>query len=244
MLSGGEKGRIMLTIELAGPLAFDWAQRMVVAHHYLRSPVDVRCRPLAYVLRLGAEPVGCLVFGRTQSTSCYQGELTYGSGYDVRTGRALFDRWRLLNLARVWLSPDVQHGGRLARPELMPGVPGHTDRKGVYWPYVASWAIGQALRRVGFDYLAAHPPCFVEQPYQIGAVLSYCDTRLHRGTIYRAAGFRLARRNADGIETWWTQAVAPLTAEQDLVIRRQAERDARAARIRRQRVEQPTLFGE
>ena len=87
---------------------------------------------------------------------------------------------------------------------------------------LASWAIDQALRRVGFDYLQARPPVDCADPYIIRVVLSYCNTSLHRGTIYRAAGFKLARCNAQGIETWYTSAVAPLTAEQDCAIRQQA----------------------
>jgi len=52
----------------------------------------------------------------------------------------------------------------------------------------------------------AYPPCFLEQPYQLRVCLSYCDTRVHQGTIYRASGFALARQNNQGIETWMNPA--------------------------------------
>jgi hypothetical protein len=57
------------------------------------------------------ERVGCLLFGRPEATACYTGGLTYGSQADVAAGRAAFDRWEIVNLARVWLHPDVQAGG-------------------------------------------------------------------------------------------------------------------------------------
>lgn len=106
------------------------------------------------------------------------------------------------------------------------------DRLRTWRPALASAAIGAALARVGFDYLMTHPPCFVDQPYAVRAVLSYCDTRRHRGTVYRSAGWHLARRNADGVETWWTDAVAPLTACQDGRVRELARDHPRSVRIR------------
>lgn len=232
----------MFSVRPATDSEFAWAQQMVRAHHYLRKPVDPRSRPLAYVVRLdGIGPVGCLTFGRPEATRCYAGGLTYGSQSDVVSGRARFDRWEVLNLARVWLSPVVQAGGDLCRPEL---VPGFHDRKGVFRSALASRAIGRALELVGFDYLMARPPVFVGQPYMIRAVLNYCDTRLHRGAIYQAAGFELARTNGDGIQTWWTPAVAPLTPDQDRRVLRAAAASGRGARIRAKLQNTvPSLFG-
>lgn len=220
-----------LLVANANAYARRWADGQVRAHHYLRKPPDCRSRSLCYVVQLGGELVGCLYFGRPESTRCYSGGLTYGSLTDVQAGRATYDRWEILNLSRVWLSPDVQPGGQLYTPTILPGF---VDRQGVWRSTLASAVITAALGRVGFDYLTAHPPCFVEQPYVIRAVLSYCDTRLHRGTIYRAAGFRLARVNAAGLETWWTDAVAGLTADQDGVIRSLAAEHPRSVRVRNQ----------
>lgn len=221
-----------LTLTVASGLDLEWATRSVASHHYLRSAPDRRSRPLCCAVRLkpGAfNPVGCLWFGRTESTCCYHGGLTYGGTEAVAAGRARYDRWEVLALSRLWLDPMVQAGGDVCRPEY---VPGFTDRKGRWRSAVASAAIHAALARVGFDYLTMHPPCFLADPYQIRAVLSYCDTRRHRGTVYRAAGFALARRNAAGVETWWTSAVAPLTAGQDAAVRTAAEANPRSRRVR------------
>jgi hypothetical protein len=209
--------------------ALEAAQFMVERHHYLRSRVDQRCRPFAYLVEIGGDILGCLIFGRTQSTACFSGELTYGSAADVGAGRARFDRWEVLNLARVWLDPAVQPGGRLHRPGVLPGF---VDRRGRFRSTFASAVIRDSLRSIGFNYLTQHPPCFVEQPYAIRAVLSYCDTRLHRGVIYRASGFRLARCNGDGLETWWSPHVAPLTGGEDVRVRELAAVHPRSVRIR------------
>lgn len=180
-----------------------WAQTTVTQQHYLRRPVDARCRPLAYLVTLDDVRVGCLVFGRPESTHCYHGALTYGSQADVAAGRAQYDRWEILNLSRVWLDRRVQRGSIWYDAALLPGF---TDRRGVWRSTLATTVIGMALRAVGNDYLVAHPPCFLDEPYAIRAILSYCDTRRHAGTIYRAAGWPLARTNAQGIQTWFTIA--------------------------------------
>jgi hypothetical protein len=210
-----------------------WCKDHIERGHYLHTWPDPRTRPLAYqVWRMtpwGNWRIGCLVFGRPEATRCYKGELTYGSLLDVSTGRAIYDRWEVLNLSRVWLDPSVQCGGLLCLPEMLPGF---IDRKGAWRPALASHVIGAALRRVGFEYLLDHPVCFVEQPYLIRAVLSYCDTRLHRGSIYRASGFELARTNAAAKQTWWTSTVSPLTSEQDAAIRSLAATHPRSIRIR------------
>lgn len=174
----------MLTLELADKQGLAWAQQTVTAHHYLRRPVDTRCSVLAYLVMRGDERVGCLLFGRPESTRCYVGGLTYGSQADVRVGKARFDRWEILNLARVWLDPRIQAGGDW------------------FASNAATWAIGAALKRVVVDYLLRYPPCFLDEPWRLRQCLSYCDTSKHRGTIYKAAGFDRVRINEHGIETW------------------------------------------
>jgi len=209
-----------LRLDLATPGRRIWAQRQWTEHHYLHAPIDDRCAVLAYVVRLDDDPdapyVGALGFGRPESTRCYRGLLTYGGVDDVRSGRAQYSRWEVLNLARVWLSPKIQRGGQW------------------YAPNAATWAIGEALRRVVVDYLAAYPPCFLFDPWRLRAVLSYCDRRLHQGTIYKAAGFRLARVNADGIETW-TRPLRGLQGHERRQIERLTEQSARSRRYRAQR---------
>lgn len=223
----------MITLHLADPRGLAAAQEAVAVHHYLRAPVDSRCSPVAYLVVAADEyVVGCLIFGRPEATRCYTGGLTYGSLADVRAGRAQFDRWEVLNLARVWLDPRVQSGGRWCTAK---NLPGYTDRRGVWRSTLASWCVQAALQRVGYDYLTVRPPVFPDEPYEIRAVLSYCDTSRHKGTLYRAAGFDLARTNERGIETWYTTAVAPLTSYQHDQIRKAAYRSPRGIRLRAQR---------
>jgi len=176
--------------------------------------------------------VGVLIVGRPEATRCYDGTLTYGSLKDVAAGRAEYDRWEVLNLARVWLHPCVQAGGAFYSADYLPG---YTDRRGVWRSTLASHVIGLLQAQVGFDYLTQHPPCFPDEPYQIRVLLSYCDTSLHKGTIYRAAGWELARTNEQGIETWYTPAVAPLTNYQDDWIQKLAGQSYRSRRYRSER---------
>ncbi len=195
-------------------------------------PASADLLPWARSSVITGHPVGCLWFGRPEATCCYTGGLTFGSLADVKAKRAIYDRWEILNLSRVWLSPTVQPSGQFYSPDRLPG---YIDRKGKFRSTLASDAIRAALRQIGFDYLSARPPCFVDEPYQIRAVLSYCNTHLHRGVIYRAAGFKLARCNKAGIETWWTDAVSPLSPSGDLGIRSLAAVNPRSVRIRERR---------
>lgn len=223
-----------VTLSIATAIERDWAKQRLIEGHYLHTPPDPRTRAFCYIVRLGGLPVGCLWFGRPESTRCYQGGLTYGSLDDVQTGRASYDRWEVLNLSRVWLDPAVQVAGLYYKPQLLPG---YIQRDGMWRSSLASTLIRMALDRIGFDYLLAYPPCFIEQPYRIRAVLSYCDTRRHRGVIYRAAGFALARTNAQGIETYWTSRVKGLTRDQDQAIRELAAVHPRSVRIRQKALE-------
>jgi len=195
-----------------------WAQQQVAAHHYLHAAVDPRCSPLVYVAEHTGGLVGCLIFGRPESTRCYdpQSRLTYGSFEDVQAGRCVYDRWELINLARVWLDPRVQRGGA------------------AYVPRAASTLIKAALSRVGYDYLVARPPVDCNRPYQLRACMSYCDTRIHTGYLYRACRFKLARTNRQGIQTFM-RALPALSAEQDAQIRRLAAQHPRSRRIRAKR---------
>jgi hypothetical protein len=77
------------------------------------------------------------------------------------------------------------------------------QREGVHFVENAvTRVLAQALYRVVFDYLMLHPPCFLDEPFEITDCLSYCDRRYHRGTIYRAANFVLVRENERGIQTY------------------------------------------
>ena len=228
-----------IQVHLADDRALARAQATVTQQHYLHAPIDSRCSPLAYEIVLETVQrdyrAGVLMFGRPEATMCYDGKLTYGSLKDVQTGRAQYDRWTILNLARVWLHPAVQAGGAFYNPELLPG---YTDRRGVFRSTLASTVIEQALARINYDYLRTRPPCFPDEPYELAVCLSYCDTTKHKGVIYRAAGFELARTNKRGIETWYTLAIAPLTPYQNDQVLKLAGQSYRSRRHRAQRASQ------
>jgi hypothetical protein len=172
------------------------AQALVAARHYLGKPVDARCSVEGYGVFLDREQVGVMLLGRPQATACYP---WYGSLEDVAAGRAECSRWSVLNLARVWFSPLAQHGGVLHEASHLPGF---VDRGGEFRSTLGSAAIAALADEVVTDYLLRRPPCFLNEPYELRWLLSYCDTRRHTGTLYRAAGFELYRMNEDGVQTW------------------------------------------
>jgi hypothetical protein len=199
-----------------------WAQRQVAEHHYLHTPVDVRCSPLVYVIcqRTQSErfrdrpmPIGCLIFGRPEATRVNG---WYGSVEDVEAGRCPLTRWQVLNLARVWIDSKWQRGG----------------------PYfignLATYAIAQALQRVAYDYLVAHPPCFLDEPWELRDCLSYCDTAKHQGTIYRAANFAHVRTNERGLQTY-RRPFRRLTTRERATIERLADQSQRSRQMRARR---------
>jgi len=202
-----------LRIHLARDSELQWAQQQVIEHHYLHTPVDKRCKPLAYIVTFREQRAGCLIFGRPEATACYP---WYGSVNDVRVGRARLSRWEIINLARVWLDSIIQRGGSS------------------YIPNAATFVIAQALSRVVADYLILNPPCFLEEPWQLRECLSYCDTRYHRGTLYRASNFRLVRENRRGIQTY-ARSLRHLTHQERTLIIRLAEQHPRSRQYRSQR---------
>lgn len=218
----------MITLARLDRAGLAWAQAQVARHHYLHKPVPALARPEAWGIelpRLGT--VGCLMVCRPQATRC-QG--WYGSLEDVASGWARSSRWSVLSLARVWLDTSVQGGGIHFNSESLPG---YVDRHRRFRSTLASTALRLLTELVGYEYLLARPPCFLEEPYEHEWLLSYCDTRVHRGVIYRAAGWEL-HRTAGAIQTWRTTLPA-LTAEQHDAVRSASEVDVRARRFRARR---------
>lgn len=216
------------------PGAGRWLIRGIIEQHYLHCLPDARCSVESYVVYLDhgehTPAAGALIFGRPESTRC---GTWYGPLAGVRTGRYGVTNWQILNLARVWLDPDCQAGGENCLPAV---VPGFTDRHGVFRSTLASAAIQAAIQVIGFEYLLHRPPVFLDEPYEIKWLLSYCDTRHHRGTIYRAAGAELHHTNGRGLQTWrWP--LPPLTAEQHAQVHRASATDPRARRFRAQRAQ-------
>jgi hypothetical protein len=225
----------MLAVVLADKEGLAWAQEQVIRHHYLHTPVDARCSPVALLVTLFDERVGCLIFGRPEATRV---KGWYGSVEDARTGKCRLSRWEVLNLARVWLDASLQQeGGRWYHPLGLIGpaiLPGFYDRKHLWRSCAASYVIDLALERIGFDFLYCKPPVWMEEPYQIREVLSYCDTRRHKGTLYQASRFSLVRTNAAGIATY-VRPVRPLTAAEQARIALRSWHDPRCRKLREAR---------
>lgn len=163
-----------LTLALGGPEDLAWAQRTVTSSHYLRAPVDPRARPMCYILRHEGVPMGLVILGIPHATRC-------GGwwGYE-----GLPTQWQVVDLSRIYIHAYYQRGetGIYAKPGI---VPGYVDRRGVFRPTVATWAIGEVLARVQADRVRLWPPVYPAQPYHIRLAISYHDPKFHRGTIYR-----------------------------------------------------------
>ncbi|MFM8792121.1 MAG: hypothetical protein ACKOFX_06505 [Solirubrobacterales bacterium] len=78
----------------------------------------------------------------------------------------------LLELARLWIHASAQEQVRIDRSGL------------VHAPCIASASISKSLRRIRADWHGKYP----HLP-EIQAVVSWADTTLHRGTVYKAANF-------------------------------------------------------
>lgn len=205
-----------------------WTRHAIETGHYLHCLPDPRTSYEAYVVRLGAEQCGALVFGRPESTRCAD---WYGAVADVQAGRCAVTRWQVLNLSRVWIHPDYQAGGANTWK-----VPGYTDRNGTWRSTLASVILTAAANFIRTDYLLHRPPCFLDEPYELRWLLSYCDSTQHRGTIYKAAGWELYRTNKAGLQTWRTPLPA-ITPAQDAAIRAVAATHPRSIRYRAQRAQ-------
>lgn len=208
-----------ITLEWMNRAQIAWAQDVVTKYHYLQRPVDARCSVQGYrVLLNEGLIIGLLLFGRPEATKVkgwYEGK----------------SYWQVLNLNRVWFAPGVQPGGIWHNLEFLPGF---VDRKGQFRSTLVSASIEQALDRVVIDYLMARPPCYLDEPYELKWCLSYCDTRLHKGTVYRAAGFELYRTNENGIQTW-RRPLRPLTPAEDEKVRQASQFSQRSQKFRAER---------
>ena len=161
-----------LTIELGESSDVRWAQHMVIEHHYLHQPVDPRARPMVYVIHRNDVRLGLVMLGIPHATKC--------AGWWGYPG--LPTQWQVVDLCRIWIDPELQRGGSLCAPGI---VPGFVDRRGEWRPAVASWAISEVLSRVQVDRVRLWPPVLLSEPYHIELAISYHDPRFHRGTIYR-----------------------------------------------------------
>lgn len=162
----------------------EWLNAMAKAHHYMHRAVHQRSMPFGWALayrdeitRPDGRPCGFIVYASVHFTRLH-GEF----GFDD-----LPSKWQVLSLARLWIHPDLQRGGALFSPDILPGF---TDRKGQFRSTLATQVIQVSLSKVQSRWLEVHPPRYLDEPYHVVKIISYADTRYFSGTIYRAAGFR------------------------------------------------------
>lgn len=176
----------MLSLTLGTKTDLAWAQAAVKEHHYLHQPVHPRARPWVYTLATDTERLGLIMASIPHATRC--------KGWWGYPG--LPTHWQVVDLCRIWLSPRLQAGGDLSRSGR---VPGFFDRKGIWRPTVASWAIEQVLDRIQVDWVSLWPPVYPDQPYHVRLVISYQDPAYHqKGTIYRATAARPMYTDPEG----------------------------------------------
>jgi len=147
------------------------------AYHYLHRWPDARSLPFSYVLLVAGE--------RYTTDGRLNGIVTFKKPQHHRQ-RGLFGydglptAWQVLDLARVWVQPDLQsHANGHAR-------------------CIFSQMVSLCLRRVQGDWLIHHPPRFPHLPYHIELIISYCELAHHDGTAYRACSFTSAGKTNDG----------------------------------------------
>lgn len=204
-----------LTIELGNTQDLTWAQQTVQEHHYLHSPVDPRARPMVYVIKFNTAAtvyrVGLVMLGIPHAAKCRG-----WWGYD-----GLPTQWQVVDLNRIWLHDTIQAGHCWCEPDY---VPGFFDRRGVWRPAVATWAISEVLQRVQEDRVKLWPPVYPDQPYHIRLAISYHDPKFHRGVIYQQSKAKPMYTDKAGQPTpgpsgkygWCWQLGAPSWTWQDL----------------------------
>ena len=140
------------------------ATRIIVHCHYLHRGRTMAQLP--YWIMLDRVPVGVLLFALPRLSATL---------YDIRP-------MNLLELARLWISPDVQ--GRVV-----------TDSRGKeHSVAIATATLGKALRVIRQDWYRKYP----NLPDAL-AIVSWADTVHHEGVIYRAANFKLMGRGGGAL---------------------------------------------
>jgi len=152
------------------PADRDTLNGLATEYHYMHRPVHQRSCPFGWIVGFDGnltmpdgKPCGFILYANIHYT-----RLTGEFGFP-----GLPTKWQVLSLARLWLHDDLPRNSETA-------------------------VIAQTLRQTGHDHAAMvqrrwldiHPPRYPDEPYHIRKVISYSDTRYHRGTIYRAANFR------------------------------------------------------
>lgn len=164
------------------PLDLHTAQRMVIKRHYLHRKVDAQARPLAYGIYWRGRLCGVSIYARPHFAR-YRG-WWWDWDDNVRLPESglpegtPFTQWQVLVHSRLWISDYAPRN-------------------------LESWAMAEALKpqsghhvpRLVEDYLAAYPPIYRHQPFDIRLLVGWTHDSLHpQGTIYRAAGWFEADR--------------------------------------------------
>lgn len=143
--------RDRITLEVA-PLRD--ATSFIVEHHYLHRGRTMAQLP--YWILVDGSREGVVLFALPRLSTTYQG----------------YHPMRLLELARLWVSPEAQ------RPSSA-GSDGTIHANGV-----AGCAVAAALRRIRDDWARKYPA--MPRP---SACVAWADLTLHTGTIYKATNF-------------------------------------------------------
>lgn len=188
-----------LTVHRATGDMLDGVRDHCEQYHYLHRWPDARSLPFAYVLYvpdqwaiLGA---GTLEPGYYAPDGRLWG-LVVMKKPQHHQQRGLFGyaglptAWQVLDLARVWIHPRLQmnHYAKGVSPygRLREAGVKSFDMRPLN---IFSQMVSKVLHRVQADWLEHHPPRFLDQPYHIEVIISYCDLRHHDGKAYRASGF-------------------------------------------------------
>ena len=154
--------------------------------HYLHRYPDPRSLPFAYMLdvdgnlhRPDGRLNGFIVMKKPQ----------HHRQKDLFGYAGLPTAWQVLDMARVWVHPDLQQ----------PGL------------NIFSQMVSKVIKRVQWDWLEHHPPRFPDLPYHIELVISYADLKFHSGAAYRACSFTHLGTNND-LSLYYRRLQAPLKA--------------------------------
>lgn len=177
-----------LTVHRATGDAAACVRQHCEAYHYLRRWPDARSLPFGYYLQYedsdrapDGRLWGMVVFKKPQH---HQQRGLFGYA-------GLPTSWQVLDLARVWVHPSLQH------------------KEGGHSLCIFSQMVGRAIRRVQTDWLEHHPPRYPDLPYHIEVIISYCDLSHHDGKAYRASGFTWNGFTSDKSKEVYYRRLAP-----------------------------------
>jgi hypothetical protein len=132
------------------------ATEVIVANHYLHRGRTMAQLP--YWIELDGHRSGVMLFALPRLSVQYHG----------------YHPMQLLELARLWISPETQRQRVAATDGTM-----HANA-------VAGCAVGAALRQVRADWRQKYPN--LPEPL---ACVAWADLTRHRGTVYRATNFEM-----------------------------------------------------